>query len=135
MANNLIVSTAARNAAMDAVTALINVGGAGTIEIYDGAQPTNPGTAVSTQNKLVTLTFSSTSFAASIAGVATANTITSGTAIATGTPSWARLKSGAGTAVIDLTVGTSGTDIVLASGTIGTGGNVSLTSFTLTHPQ
>ncbi len=135
MANNLIISTAARNAAMDAVTALINVGGAGTIEIYDGSQPATPGTAVTTQNKLVTLTFSATSFAASSAGTATANAITNGTAIASGTPAWARIKSGGGTAVIDCTVGTSGTDIVLASGTIGSGSTVSLTSFTLTHPQ
>jgi hypothetical protein len=135
VANNLIISTAARNAALDAVTALLNVGGAGTIDIYDGVQPANPGTAVTTQNKLVTLTFSTTAFAASSGGSAVANAITSGTAIATGTPAWARLKSGAATAVIDCTVGTSGTDLVLASASISTGNSVSCSSWTLTHPQ
>ena len=135
MANNLIISTSGRNAAMDAVTALLNSGGAGTIEIRDGTQPANPGTAITTQNLLVTLTFNATAFGASASGVATANPIVSGTAGATGTPTWARLKSGAGTAVIDCTVGTSGTDIILASGTINSGNVVSLSSFTLTHPQ
>ncbi len=135
MAANLIISTAARNAAMDAVTALLNSGGAGSLLIYDGTQPANPGTAITSQNLLVTLTFNSTAFGVSSAGVATANPITSGTAGATGTPTWARLKSGAGTAVIDCTVGTSGTDIVLASGAINSGNVVSISSFTLTHPQ
>ncbi len=135
MANNLIISTAARNAAMDAVTALFNTGGAGTIKIYDGTQPATPATAITTQNLLVTLTFNATAFGVSSAGVATANAIVSGTAGATGTPAWARLASGAGTAVMDMTVGTSGTDIVLSSGTINSGNTVSISSFTLTHPQ
>lgn len=135
MANNLIISTSARNSAMDAVTALLNSGGAGTIAIYDGTQPANPGTAITSQNLLVTLTFNATAFGASSSGVATANAIASGTAGATGTATWARLKSGAGTAVIDCTVGASATDIVLSTATINSGNTVSISSFTLTHPQ
>ncbi len=134
MPNNLLISVAARNAAMDAVTALINVGGAGTIEIYDGIQPAGPGTALGTQVKLVTLTFSVTSFGATANGVATANAITSGTAIANGTASWARIKSGGATSVIDASVGTSAADIVLGTTSITTGLVVPISSFTLTHP-
>ncbi len=120
---------------MDAVTALLNTGGAGSVKIYDGTQPANPGTAITTQNLLVTLTFNATAFGASAAGVATANAIVSGTAGNTGTATWARLASGAGTAVMDMTVGSSGTDIVLPSATINSGNTVSISSFTLTHPQ
>ncbi len=135
MANNLIISTAARNAALDAVTALLNTGGAGTLKVYDGSQPAGPGTAITTQNLLVTLTFSATAFAASSSGTATANAITSGTAVFTATATWARIASGAGTAVFDCTVGSSGTDIVLSTASINSGNTVSISSFTLTHPQ
>lgn len=134
MANNLLVSVAARNAAMDAVTALLNAGGAGSVKIFDGTQPAGPGTAVSTQTLLVTLTFSATAFGAASGGVATANAITGGTAVATSTATWARLSSGAGTAVIDCTVGTSGCDINLNNTSIASGQAVSLSAFTLTHP-
>jgi septum formation inhibitor-activating ATPase MinD len=66
--------------------------------------------------------------------VATANAITSGTAIAAGTATWARRKSGAGTAVIDASVGTANADIILGTTTISVGLVVPLTSDTLTHP-
>ena len=59
MANNCLISTAARNAALDAVlppSSMPAVQGP-VREIYDGSQPAGPGTAVTTQNKLVTLTF------------------------------------------------------------------------------
>ncbi len=53
---------------------------------------------------------------------------------ATGTAAIARIKDGAGTVVIDgLTVGTSGTDIVLATTSIVSGTEVELTSATITH--
>ena len=135
MANNTVISTAARNAAMAAVTALIDAGGAGTIEIYDGTQPAGPGTAISTQNKLVTLTHAATSYATPSVGVATANAITSGSCAIAGTATWARHRSGGGTAVIDRTVGTSASDInlILIAMTVGQG--VGLPSDTLTHPQ
>lgn len=134
MANNLTLSHAGESAAMDAVTAKLNVGGAGTIGIYSGSQPAGPDTAIGAQVLLATLTFSATSFGASVNGVATANAITSGTAGATGTAAWARLASGGGTAVMDCTVGTASTDIVLGTASINSGDVVSLSAFTLTHP-
>jgi hypothetical protein len=135
MANDLQISTPSRNAAMDAVTALINVGGAGTIEIYDGAKPAGPGVAVGAQVKLVTLTFSVDAFADAVNGVANANAITAGVAIANGVASWFRIKSGGGTAIMDGTVGTSNSDLVLATTTISVGLSVPCSSFTLTHPS
>ena len=133
-ANNLTLSNAGKSAAMDAVTALLNAGGAGTINIYTGSQPAGPDTAITSQTLLATLTFSSTSFAASSSGVATANTITSGTAGATGTAAWARMESGGSTAVMDCTIGTSGADINFPTTTINSGDTVSISALTLTHP-
>lgn len=53
---------------------------------------------------------------------------------ATGTAAEARIEDSTGTAVITgLTVGTSGTDIVLDSTSITTGQTVTITSATITH--
>jgi hypothetical protein len=135
-ANNLVISTAARQAALDAVTAKINVGGAGSLAIYSGTQPASPDTAISTQTLLVSCAFSATSFGATnSSGVATANAIAQGSPVASGTAAWFRIYAGNGTTgVIDGTVGVSGADLNLGSTTISTGVPVSITSFTLTHP-
>ena len=102
-------STAARNAATDAVTALIGTSGklvfrlAGTV----GA----PGTAVST------LTFSATAFGASASGTATANAITSDTS-ATGNATAvanATLQTSAGTVVVHCDVGAQASTTVTGS--------------------
>jgi hypothetical protein len=128
------VSVAGRNAMLTALLNLLNVGGAGTIQWYTGSKPATPDTAISGQTLLATDTFSSTAFAAPSAGVATANAITSAAAVATGTVAWARLSSGAGTAVIDLAVGASASDIIVATTSIVTGNTVPVTSLTVTHP-
>jgi len=76
-------STAVRNAATDAVVDLIDVGGAGTLEILDDAVV------------LAILTFSATAFGASAAGVATAAAITpDASANATGTADKFKIKDG-----------------------------------------
>lgn len=134
MAFDIQISTAAKNAACDAITALLNVGGAGTIKVYDGTKPAGPNTAITSQVLGVTLTFSATSFGAASSGVATANAITSGSPAANITASWYRACNNAGTAVIDGTVGTSGCDLNLGSTTITTGVPVAITSATYTHP-
>jgi hypothetical protein len=134
--NNLVLSIAARQAALDGVTAKINVGGPGNFSIYSGAQPTSPDTAITSQVLLVSCGFSATSFGATnSSGVATANAITSGNPVASGTAAWYRIYAGNGTtAVIDGTVGTTGCDLNLGSTTISVGTPVSITSATLTHP-
>lgn len=124
-------SNASASAANDARCAQLN---AGKLEIYTGTRPANPDTALSGNTLLATLTFSATAFGASSNGTATANAITSGTAAATGTASWARCyKSDGVTAVIDMNVGTSGSDLNLNSVSIQSGGTVSVTSMTVTQ--
>lgn len=139
MANNPFFSDAAAKAAVDAVAALCN---SGTIKVYTGSQPTDANTAVGAQTLLGTLTFSATAFPASSASgsagskvvTATANTITDdSSADATGTAAWFRvLKSDGTTVVFDGSVGTSGCDLNLASTSIVSGEDISVTSFTIT---
>lgn len=120
-------STAARNAATDAVTALIGTSGnlvfrlSGTI----GA----PGTAVAT------LPLSATAFGASASGTATANAITSDTnAAGNASPvANASLQTSAGTLVIHCAVAASGSDINMTNGlTVAAGDTVSCSSLTYT---
>ena len=134
MANNLLISDTARSDALDDVTALINVGGPGTIKMYTGTQPAGPDAPLSGQTLLVTLIFSSVAFSPAITGVATANPITSGLAIAAGTATWARISGGGGTAVFDCTVDITGADINLATNIINVNNTVSIASFIITHP-
>jgi hypothetical protein len=136
MANNVHMSVASWNLALNA--ALDTPLNGGFMEIYDSTgagQPATPDVAVTTQVKLAKLALSATAFAAAASGVKTANAITSAAALATGTATWFRLfKSDDATAVLDGTVGTSGTDCVLNDVNITTGGTVSVTSLTVSMP-
>src|SRR4051812_32376973 len=114
MAHSPSLANVAANAAADAVTALLATG---YLRIYSGTQPTNADTAIGAQVLLAELRFGATAFAASVAGVATANAITSDAAAdATGTAAWFRaLKSDGTTVVFDGSVGTSGADLNFAT--------------------
>jgi len=120
-------STAARNAATDAVTALI--GASGKLVFRLSGTVAAPGTAVAT------LSLSATAFGASATGTATANAIT-GDTNATGNASpisTATLQTSAGTVVIQCSVAASGSDINMTNGlTVAAGDTVSCSSLTYT---
>jgi len=121
------LSDTAANAEANALAPLIN---SGLIEFYTGTQPVNANTALSGNTLLATLTFGSTAFGAASAGAITANAITSGTAVASGTATFARVyKSDATTVVMDVAVGTSGSGIVLPTTTITSGLPVQITAW------
>jgi hypothetical protein len=121
-------STAARNAATDAVTALIGTSGNLVFRISPSSVA-SPGTAVAT------LPLSATAFGASSSGTATANAITSDTN-ATGNASpvaFATLQTSGGTIVIHCAVAASGSDINMTNGlTVAAGDTVSCSSLTYT---
>lgn len=134
----LKISQGSGSTMISALGALANSGG--TLVIYSGTQPTNPDTALSGNTALATFTFSTTAFG-SAAHVSNTEVITASfsastvTASATGTATFARMYKSDGTTVIgDLTVGTSGADINLNATAITSGGNVTLSSFTLSEP-
>lgn len=115
-------------------TAWDNQSGPCTLEFYDGAQPAGPATAVTTQVKLGTLTFSDP-LGTETGGVFTADAITQDSAAdASGTASWCRLKDGSGAARADFDVtATGGTGAVkLNTVTIVAGGPIQVTAFTIT---
>ena len=120
-------SVAARNAATDAVTALI--GASGKLKFRLSGTIGSPGTAVAT------LSLSATAFGASSSGTATANAITSDTN-ATGNASAvanASLETSGGTLVIHCAVAASSSDINLSNGlTVAAGDTVSCSSLTYT---
>jgi hypothetical protein len=121
-------STAARNAATDAVTALIGASGNLVFRISPSTVSA-PGTAVAT------LPLSATAFGAASSGTATANAITSDTN-ATGNASpvaFATLQTSVGTVVIQCAVAASGSDINMTNGlVVSAGDTVSCSSLTYT---
>lgn len=130
MSNIANLSDTAANAEASALSPLCN---AGTINIYSGTQPVNANTALSGNTLLATLTFGNPAFGSPVSGTLTANAITSGTAVATGTATFARiLKSDGITVLFDAQVGTTGAYINLNTTSIVSGGLVSISSFTHT---
>lgn len=134
MALNPKLSDTGANAAADATCTLLNTG---YLRIYTTAQATNANTALSGQTLLAELRFGATAFGSAVAGVATANAITSDTtADATGTAVWFRaLKSDGTTVVFDGSVGTSGANLNLNSVAIQAGAQVDVTAFTYTQSE
>lgn len=134
MALNPKLSNAEANAAADAVTVHAN---SGFLRIYDGTQPADADTAITTQVLLAELTFNATAFGAAVNGVATANAITAdSSANATGTATWHRAVRSNGTSVLwDGSVGTSGADLNLNTTSIVAGASVSVSSYTYTQSK
>ena len=126
MALNTQVADATVNAQAHALATLCN---SGLIRIYDGVQPATADTAVSGNTLGVTLTFGATAFPSAVSGLLTANAITSGTAVADITPTWARIvKSDTTTVVMDVSAGAASANLTIGAFTSGT--VVSATSFT-----
>jgi hypothetical protein len=131
MATNLKMADAGVNAEGDALATALNNG---YIRIYDSTgtgQPATADTAVSTQILLAELRFGATAFGSSAAGVITANSITPDSdANNTGTATWFRcLKSDGTTPVMDGNVGTSASNLVIASTSIVQHATVTVDSF------
>lgn len=106
----------------------------GFIRLYSGTKPATADTALSGNTLLATLRFGATAFGAAVNGVLTANAITSDTAAAaTGTASFFRCFKADGTSVLmDGTVGTSASNMILAATSISANQTVSCSSFTHT---
>jgi hypothetical protein len=130
MANNLKYAVTLKNARLDQIASAL--GNGAKLQIYDGSQPANPDTAVSSQVKLAELTCGSPFAGAASSGVLTANAITAANAVATGTASWFRLTTSGGTAKLDGTVGTSTSDLIIDNTSINSGQQVSVSSLTVT---
>jgi hypothetical protein len=132
MALTPFLADQAANAAADAVCALLD---GGSLRIYDGTQPATANTAVGSQVKLAELAFDTPAFDPAVAGVATANAITSANALATGTATWFRAVTSGGATVFDGSVGTSGANLNLNIVAIVSGSSVGIAGFTYTQRE
>lgn len=128
---------ASQQAACDAVVDRADVGGAGSLRIYTGAQPADADTAPS-GTLLVTIALAATAFgAANSSGTAAlASTPRSGTGAAAGTAGWFRVLSGGGATVFDgqVTATGGGGQLELDNTSIAVGQTVNVSSLTYTHP-
>jgi hypothetical protein len=131
---NSQLSDTGANAALNALTALLN---GGFMKFYSGTQPANANSPLSGNTLLATLGFGTPAFAPSVAGVAAANSISpEASAPNSGTATWYRLYKSDGTTVVcDGSIGTSGCNINVNSQNVVAGQSVSVTSFTLTLPE
>ena len=131
MPNNLKLSNNVVNPQADALSDLADNG---YLRIYDGTQPAIADTAISTQTLLAELRFNADAAPSAVAGVLTFNAITQDSnANTTGTASWFRaLKSDGSTVLFDGAVGTSGSDINIATTAIVAGAIVGVSSFVYT---
>lgn len=127
------LSTATRNAKLDAITTTI--GTSGLLRIYDGTPPASANAALSSNTLLAELALSSTFAAGASSGALTASSITQdSSANATGTASFFRIyKSDGTTCIMQGTVNTSGGDLNLNTLSLVSGAAVSVTSFVLTE--
>lgn len=103
-----------------------------TLVFYSGTVPAGPDTALSGNTALVTGTVSSwgsSTYNGTYGGMASTATFSAANyaPAATGTATFARLLTSGGTALAQLTVGTTGTDIIMGTTSVVTGTNVAMT--------
>jgi hypothetical protein len=129
MASNLNYSNGTRNAQQQG---LITFAGSGSIiRIYQGTQPANANTAISSQTLLVSLPIVG-SFGTDANGTITIGAVTSAQAVATGTAQFFRIvKSDGTTVVMDGSVGTSDADMILNTTAIANTQTVTISSGTI----
>ena len=123
------MANATVNGQADNLSARLNNG---YLRIYDGTQAATADTALGAQVLLAELRFAATAAPAASAGLITFNSMTAdSSANAAGTASWYRALSSDGTTVVmDGSVGTATSNLILGSTTITLGANVSVTAFT-----
>lgn len=127
----LSLAVARRNEMLDALTNNCN---SGKLRIYSGSVPATADAALSGNTLLAELTMNATAFGAASGGVLTANAITQdSSADATGTASFFRIYESDGTTVVlQGTVGTSGTDMIVATTSFVAAAIVTVSSLTIT---
>lgn len=138
--SNFKLSTAARNAACDAIVDLLDGGaGAGRVDVRTGSPPTNVSDA-SSGTLLASPVFGDPAFGAASTGTATANAITSDTnADASGDAGYFRAYADGAADTAALFQGTAGNagdspDMTFDNKSIVAGGTVAISSMTVTVP-
>jgi hypothetical protein len=129
MALDTQISDATVNAQADALATLLNNG---YLRLYSGTKPATADTALAGNTLLAELRFSATAAPAAVSGLLTFNAITAdASADASGTVTFFRaFKSDGTTPIMDGTVGTATSNMIVATTTITAAQTVSCSSFT-----
>jgi hypothetical protein len=104
-------STVARDQLASSWAGVLN---AGTVKFYSGGPPADPQTAPS-GTLAATFTFPNPAFGSAVNGTVTQNAGIQVSVVTTVTVGWARIAKADGTAMNDVTVGTSAADLVTAN--------------------
>lgn len=126
----LAYSTPLRNLMLNQITAELDLGANALLRIYDGTRPATGGAAT---NLLATLPLSDPAASAASGGVLAFSAISTSSVAASGTATWFRLVTSAGSFVADGNVGTSGSDLNLNTLALQAGAQISVTSFVITE--
>lgn len=125
--SDLTIDVSAQNAALNAISALIN---SGSTDATGDLQMTTAGdTTFATP--LVAFNLAASSFAAASAGSMTITGSPSGAATVAGTATLFRLRTRDNVEVLRGSVGTSGTDIVISNNVFGVGSTITITGMTV----
>ena len=139
MALAFYITNAVALTALDAITATI--GTSGKLKIYDdtGTVPADADDGIGTNVLLVTLPLTADAFADAAddtpGALSTANALTTTAAIATGTAAFYRVTTSADVVVMQGTVGTATSDLVLNSVAIASGIDVAVSAWTIRLPE
>ena len=128
----MLLETAARNAACNAIVDLPDAGtAAGALEFKTAA-----GTSVRANGQVCTMTLNNPAFGAAATGVATLDVTPSiqDTSADGGTATKAYFYDSANNPYFAGSVGTTATDIIMSNNVIGAGDTVTITSLTVTVP-
>lgn len=106
----------------------------GTIEIRTGTQPASPDSGAS-GTLLVTIDLPTPAFGSASSGSVSKAGTWDGTSVDTGTAGWARFINAAETRSFDVSVGETGTDLIIDDEDIVTDGIVTVTSFNFSVPD
>jgi hypothetical protein len=136
------ISTAARNAACNAIVDLVDVTAGspatatGLIRIFKGTRPAGPDTAYNGADLLVTIALANPAFGAAASGTASIGGAVSNTVAASGTATWFRFVDRDNNGIFDGNVVQSPTsgDLVFDNTAFVLGGTAAISSFSVTQP-
>ncbi|QGZ66252.1 hypothetical protein [Paraburkholderia acidisoli] len=134
---HMILSQSAASAAVSALAT--NAGTNAVLSVYSGTVPAGPDTALSGNTLLASGTITSwgsPTYVSANGGMTSVGTFSAASysPAAAGTATFARLSTSGGTAEQQLTVGTSGADVILGNTSIQTGTSVEM-AFSLVVPS
>lgn len=132
MALNFTSAVLVRNGALNGGLDTILDGG--KIRLYDGTQPADPDTAITTQVMLAEFTpLPTPAWAAASGASKSANTIPAGSITVAGTTTWGSFLTSGNVRKCDFSVGTSGANLNLNAVVLAIGAAISITSFTVSQ--